>query len=212
MQVPNGFFLALEGIDGAGTTTQAARVASYLSERGYPVHTTAEPSAGPVGVLTRAALQSGELDDDTLALLFAADRIDHLRREIEPALGKGAIVISDRYLLSSLAYQASTLPLAWVQAINARARRPDASVLLRVDAEVAAARRTQRGGPRERFDDLTSQRQIALAYDAVFALPDVGNTYVVAGGEDIDDVTATLLALVDRLLAGRNAGQTREIP
>src|SRR5215471_2535238 len=113
----NGCFVVLEGLDGAGTTTQAERLASRLRQAGYAVLVTREPSDGPVGTVLRRALaggvalphRGGPLSDHTLALLFAADRMDHLCAEILPALGKGQIVLCDRYLLSSYAYQGATL-------------------------------------------------------------------------------------------------------
>src|SRR6185369_8913434 len=104
-------FVVLEGIDGSGTTTQLGRLQAYLERRGRAVHPTREPSTGPVGRLLREILlgqhrlPGGEPADGlAMALLFAADRRDHVRREIEPALGAGRDVVSDRYLLSSLAY------------------------------------------------------------------------------------------------------------
>jgi dTMP kinase len=207
--VREGFLLALEGIDGSGTTTQAARLQAHLEERGVVVCRTAEPSTGPVGKLIRAALADAQaLGDEALALLYAADRLDHLEREVAPALARGELVLTDRYLLSSLAYQSSYLPLAWVRQINARARLPDASVLLRTSPEVAADRRRQRGGDEERFDAMERQRRIAAAYERVFALGDVGATYAVDADRDLDTVTRSLVELIDELLAGR----AREVP
>jgi dTMP kinase len=199
--VATGFFVALEGIDGSGTTTQAAKLGDHLRLAGRVVHRTAEPSTGPVGRVIRKALASADtLGDEPLALLFAADRLDHLEREIVPALERGETVVSDRYLLSSLAYQGSSLPLEWVLSINGRARRPDASILLRVSAETAAGRRQKRGESPERFDELKRQRQIASAYERVFALSGVGATHVVDAGGEVDDVAAKLAQLVERLL------------
>src|SRR5262249_6124956 len=104
---PGGRFIVLEGIDGAGTTTQRERLAAWLRSLGRSVHPTAEPPSGPSRSLIRTVLNpaSGPFDKHAMALLFAADRRDHLHREVEPQLAAGAIVLSDRYLLSSLAYQ-----------------------------------------------------------------------------------------------------------
>src|SRR5688572_4731702 len=98
-----GRFIALEGLDGSGTTTQAARLADALGARGRTVVRTQEPSHGPIGRLVREALRSldAPLDPDALALLFAADRRDHVASEIEPALARGHDVVCDRYVMSS---------------------------------------------------------------------------------------------------------------
>src|SRR5713101_5144548 len=96
-----GRFIVLEGIDGAGTTTQAQLLSAELRRDGHLVLTTREPSDGPVGTLIRQALtgrlslpeRAGPLSDETLALLFAADRLDHLQAQILPALQRGEVVI-----------------------------------------------------------------------------------------------------------------------
>jgi len=156
----------LEGIDGAGTTTQAKLLAAWLQERGIPAHLTREPSDGPVGRLIREILcgKHAGVGGDTMALLFAADRMDHLSREILPALEKGVHVITDRYYHSSLAYQDVEADRGWVQELNRRARRPDVTFLLDVSAEEAARRRAEAGRMKERYDDLDLQRRIAENY------------------------------------------------
>lgn len=196
-----GFFLALEGIDGSGTTTQADRLTLRLRTQGFVVHRTAEPTSNPVGKLIRQAIIDATfLSDETIALLFAADRLDHWPREIEPTLSRGGVVISDRYLMSSLAYQASDLPLDWVAEINARAHPPHASVLLRVSAETAERRRAARGGKPERFDATERQRRIAAAYEAALSRPGVGEVHVIDGEQPMEAVGADLDALIDRLV------------
>jgi len=161
-----GRFLVLEGIDGSGTTTQVAHLAAALRAEGHSVWTTREPTDGPVGMLLRQALtrQLPGLSDATLALLFAADRMHHLATVVEPALAEGQVVISDRYVLSSLAYQGLQVPMAWVEGLNARARRPDLTLFLEVAPTVARLRRRGRGGPAELFDDDRLQIRIARAY------------------------------------------------
>src|SRR5216684_3788661 len=102
-----GCFIALEGLDGAGTSTQALRISAELRRQGHAVLVTSEPSDRPVGTLIRHALTRriglpqgrGPLSHSTLALLFAADRVDHLQACILPALERGAVVLCDRYLL-----------------------------------------------------------------------------------------------------------------
>src|SRR5262249_12921185 len=150
-------FIVLEGIDGSGTTTQLPRLQAHLEARGRPVHATREPSGGPVGrllreiLLGRHALPDGAPADGlAMALLFAADRRDHLRREIEPALAAGEDVVSDRYLMSSLAYQGEEAERAWVAELARGVRPADLTLLLDVPVEVAAQRRAAAGRATER--------------------------------------------------------------
>lgn len=178
MTRPRGRFVVLEGTDGSGTTTQVARLVQWLETFGIAALATREPSTGPVGQLLRCALEkrltrasgaNGTFDWTTLALLFAADRLDHLREEVIPALEAGMWVISDRYALSSLIYQPLTAPapesaLGWIRELNAQALRPDLVLVLDVDAETAEQRRRLRGGPEELFDHRSLQAQLAQAY------------------------------------------------
>jgi dTMP kinase len=203
--VAQSLLIALEGIDGSGTTSQGQRLVERLRAAGHTVHLNAEPSTGPVGLLIRDALgKRVPISDRVLAVLFAADRLDHLEREIEPHLDAGDLVLTDRYLLSSLAYQSTANPLDWVATLNDRARRPDASILLRVTPEVAAERRAIRGGPEELFDAAERQRAVAEAYDRVFTRSDVGPTSVIDADRDFEAVANDLWHGLQTLL-GKDA-------
>ncbi len=167
----------LEGLDGAGTTTQSRLLAERLRREGRRVHLTAEPSGGPVGALVRQVLRGrvvggGEgFDPSALALLFAADRLDHHAAEIAPRLAGGVDVISDRYTLSSLAYQSLTTgDAAWVERLNARAPAPDLTLFLRVRPAVAGRRRFAESGSRELYEVPAFQRRVARAYERSLAL------------------------------------------
>ena len=109
----------IEGLDGAGTTTQSRRLVEHLNAHGKPAHGTREPSDGPVGRLIREMLTGGhaiegeKLSQGTFGLLFAADRLDHMQREVEPKLAAGVTVISDRWYHSSLAYQGTGADRDW---------------------------------------------------------------------------------------------------
>ncbi len=167
-----GIFLALEGIDGVGTTTQSRLLCERLIAEGHRVHRTYEPSGGPIGTLLRQVLTGrlrtmggeGRVGPEVVAALFAADRLDHLESKILPRLAEGVHVVTDRYVLSSLAYQGVDCDLAWVQSINAQARPADLTLLLEISADEALKRRADRHGPDERFDALELQRKIAAAY------------------------------------------------
>jgi dTMP kinase len=161
---PKGLLVALEGIDGSGTTTQAKVLCESASRRLF----TFEPTDGAIGRLIRELLAGArKLPDPAIALLFAADRLDHIDRVVAPALAEGRVVISDRYLFSSLAYQSVRLDADWVERINSRAPAPDLTVYLRVEASVAAQRRQKRGGEPELYDALEFQRAVVARYDAL---------------------------------------------
>jgi dTMP kinase len=192
MRTSAGRFVVLEGIDGSGTTTQAARLAASLRAAGHAVVSTREPSDGPLGVVLRQALTRRlvGLSDQALALLFAADRLDHLASVVEPALAEGKVVVSDRYVLSSLAYQGMRLPLSWVETLNAAARPADLTLYLEVDPRTAARRRQGRGGAAELFDADEVQRAVARAYGRVVRKHARAQRVVRVDGRAAPDVVA----------------------
>ncbi len=161
----------IEGADGVGSTTQCAALVDGLRLAGRTAIMTAEPSKGPIGVVIRQLL-SGERPRTAihreLALLFAADRLDHIAREVEPNLAAGTDVVSDRYTLSSLVYQSLDLPLEWVRDLNRYAPRADCTILISVPPEESWARleaRLDTGAPREVFDQKTTQSRIHGEYE-----------------------------------------------
>jgi dTMP kinase len=201
-----GKFLVLEGIDGSGTTTQLDRAVAYVASLGYPTVATREPSAGPIGRLLREALlgqhrmaDGSALDGRSMAMLFAADRIDHLKREIEPQLDAGTTVISDRYLLSSLAYQVEEAERDWVIGLARGILRPDLTVLLDLPIEVAAKRREAAGRPIERYDADSYLAKVSANYRAL-ARQDP-SVVILDGAANKDEVTAALCRAMDPLFA-----------
>jgi dTMP kinase len=193
----SGKLIVLEGIDGAGTTTQLARVARHYGERVYATH---EPSDGPVGMLVRQILRGehAPFDHAALALLFAADRRDHLAREIEPRLADGMHVVTDRYLISSLVYQGRFIDADVVRAINRGMRPADLTLFIQVPANVAAGRRETRGAPDELFDPIELQRAVAAAYsEEAERLSAEQHVQVVDGTQPPDQVLARVVASID---------------
>ena len=135
---PAGLFIAFEGGEGVGKTTQARLIAIWLRDQGYDVVTTHEPGATKIGMRLRALVldtaHSG-MSAHSEALLYAADRAEHVAKVIDPALERGAVVITDRYIDSSLAYQGAGrgIPTADIARLNSWAtdgRTPDLTVLL----------------------------------------------------------------------------------
>lgn len=196
--------IVLEGLDGAGTTTQARRLADALAARGRIAHVTREPSDGPIGRLIREMLTGGHaipgasISQATFGLLFAADRLDHVQREVEPALAAGHVVISDRWYHSSLAYQGTGAERDWIRTLNGRARKPDLTVFLRVRAAVAAERRVAARRAQELFEDLPMQERVAAGYEAVLAeLAAAGEATTILDGEQpLDAVAEAIVAAV----------------
>ena len=170
-------FVVLEGLDGAGTTTQLELLSSKLTAEGIDHLCTREPTGRLVGRTIRQIL-SGRLlrsdgtpfDADTLALLFATDRLDHLTHLIEPALAHGKWVISDRYVHSSLAYQGMEVDREWVARINEQARAADLVIWLDLDPEACMERVAARGGERDIFETAEKLRLFAEGYAQSFAL------------------------------------------
>src|SRR5271165_4909251 len=169
-----GRLVVLEGIDGAGTTTHVARLADRLRSMRIPVRATREPSDGPVGTLVRQVLTGRMVVPGgrapgwaTMALLFAADRMDHVESEIEPFLDEGGVVLSDRYDASSLAYQSVSSgaeakdAVEWIRSLNRYVRRPDLTIVLDLQPEVAAERRVRRGDAAQLYEQNELQRELA---------------------------------------------------
>lgn len=164
-----GLFIAVEGMDGSGSTTQCKKLVAYLSEKKQQTFFTHEPSALETGLLLRKYLDSQRNDQKIvshafLGLLFAADRIFHYQNEILPKLEQGIWVVSDRYVLSSLVYQGMDLELEWLRSLNCKAPAADLTIIVDADDHVAAERRHLRRGKVEIFDDLASQSIIRRRY------------------------------------------------
>lgn len=198
-----GHFIVVEGIDGSGTTTQCSLLANRLTRRGLPVHTTREPSDGPIGVLIRQILIGRVVVPAThgtrppswatMAALFAADRLDHLEAEVIPNLNDGVSVICDRYDHSSVAYQTVSSGggaevSRWVLELNRRARRPDLTLILDVDAEVAATRRGLRSTSPELYEVTEMQAELAEFYEKIDGLFPADTIRHIDASHGVDEV------------------------
>lgn len=203
-----GLFVAFEGLDGAGTTTQAERAAEFVAaETDREPSLSAEPTDGPVGRQIRRCLE-GEIafEAHTLALLFAADRLHHLASEIEPALADGAVVLVDRYSLSSFAYQrADGADAGWLRTINERARAPDLTIYLDVPPAVCVERLAEDGRGADRFEREETLERVEAAYrEAIAAEREAGNEVRIVDGTGAkeavaNEVTAAIVAAIEAL-------------
>jgi len=203
-----GLLIAFEGLDGAGTTTQAELTKRKLAETTpRDAYLTKEPTDGPVGSQIRLGL-SGRLDFDpqTLALLFAADRMDHLTQDVVPKLEDGVDVVMDRYYLSSIAYQMTEPDVdeAWVEAINSQCRPPDLTVFLDVPPEVCLRRMEETRWNAELYE---TEDRLERVYDnyrsKIEELQAEGeDVRVIDGTESIEDVSAAIMDAVHDKLDG----------
>jgi dTMP kinase len=161
-----GAFICIEGLDGCGKTTQAKLLAKKL-RKSYKAVYTAEPSRGKIGTYIRKSYLYGEkrLSSVLEALLFAADRIEHLETEVIPALNEGRLVISDRYVYSSLAYQgAAGLSLDWIEKVNEHALQPDLAVFIDVNPETVMSRLKPKKSVMETLETQQKVREIYLKF------------------------------------------------
>jgi dTMP kinase len=204
-----GRFIVLEGIDGAGTTTQTARLVERLRGEApkSPARATREPSDGPIGSLVRQVLTGRIVIPGgrapgwaTMALLFAADRMDHVESEIEPILAAGGIVVSDRYDASSLAYQSVSSgrggekAVEWIRELNKHAPRPDLTIVIDLPSDLAAVRREVRGEPAQLYEQNEVQRALAEFYrDLARHMPN-DRVVIIDGNGSMDDVHARVYA------------------
>ena len=212
-----GLFVVVEGIDGSGSTTHSKLLAKAIKSRGPEVVLTCEPSTGPIGGLIRQVLQRRlfvpdatgprNFDWSTMALLFAADRMDHLDSTVAPALRSGAVVISDRYDLSSLAYQSVTAhsgpeSIPWIRELNAQALRPDVTIVIDVPAEVAEERRRTRGGVEEMFEARELQARLATVYLRAEELVPHDRVLHVHGTGEVQEVASRIFEAVISATSG----------
>jgi dTMP kinase len=193
-------FIVIEGLDGTGTTTLAGLLADALKARDQRVRLTAEPTDGPFGRLLRRHLSGAiTLDPATAALIFTADRQDHLMGLIRPALAAGRWVVSDRYMLSTLAYQgAEGVSPEAVLAASATFEAPDVTFVLDVP-ETERRRRMDGRGPTDRYEDPDLDPALRDSYArSVELLRSIGHRIeVLDASRSPEDVLAELLARLD---------------
>ena len=162
-----GFFICVEGLDGCGKTTQAKILVRKLRKIGYDAVYTAEPSRGKIGrFIKRYCLHGGKRVSSVVeALLFAADRYEHVETEIIPALKDGKVVVSDRYMYSSLAYQgASGLNLDWIRMINEHAVPPNLAIFIDVDPNTVIKRLKPKKSVMENLETQRKVREVYLKF------------------------------------------------
>lgn len=193
-----GAFIVIEGLDGSGKTTQAKLLAAKFRQSHHAVYTF-EPSQGRIGTFIRngCLYEDKRLHAEVEALLFAADRVEHVENEIKPALAEGCLVISDRYVYSSLAYQGSAgISQTWIETLNEYALKPDFAVFIDVSPETVLKRLERRKSVMETLGTQRCVREIYLKF------VEKGELIAIDGDKPEADVFKTLLAAVSKFLEG----------
>jgi dTMP kinase len=203
-----GKWIVFEGLDGAGTTTQTRCLVRRLKASlpaGISVFETSEPTRGPIGAVCRSALHSEfTLDPASLALLFTADRSDHLHRPegVLNRLKRGEWVVMDRYLYSTLAYQ-DGLDRDWLLALNEKFPRPNLAVFLDTPVEICLERLSGRAGERDLFETQESLRRIAESYRWVLEIEQTRSEFLILDGTDsIDALSKKIWGRVKEWIPG----------
>ncbi|NCO66548.1 MAG: dTMP kinase [Candidatus Aquicultor secundus] len=203
----NSLFITFEGIEGSGKSTQMTLLASYLSSRGYDVTTTREPGGTPIGEAIRAVLLNPdftEMDYRTEVLLYAADRAQHVAELVKPALARGSIVISDRYLDSTIAYQhyGRGLPLDFILEVNEQATegiKPDLTLLLTVPVEIGLKRATKTIADRIEREDVEFHERVEKGFQEL-AKREPERWRVIDGMSTVDEIHTLIIQAVEPLL------------
>lgn len=189
-------FIALEGIDGSGKSTQVKLLKEKLEGAGLKVYTTCEPTDSPIGKIIRDIF-SGRMEADhrTIAGLFVADRLDHLLNKkdgILKMLEEGYTVITDRYYLSSYAYQSPHMDLDWVikaNSLSANLLRPDLNVYIDISAEISVARIAKGRETTELYETLDNLQKVRTKYlEVIDLLKNQESVFIVNGDQEPKEI------------------------
>ncbi|MBK5272911.1 MAG: dTMP kinase [Bacteroidia bacterium] len=190
------YFIAFEGIDGSGKSTQVKSLTEKLNQSGYKVYSTFEPTDSPIGSLIKKIFKGQmEADHKTIAALFVADRLDHLLNKTNGLLKKmeeGFTVISDRYYFSSYAYHGTHMPMDWVIEANtlcADLLRPDLTVFIDVPADVCMQRLSTGRNMMELYESLDNLNKVREKYFESFdKLKHEENIFITDGNRSSDAI------------------------
>lgn len=198
-------FIVLEGLDGAGTTTQAAKLQAHCTRRGTPSFLTNEPTSGPIGTFIRRLLTGQERAPDgstyrpgenVMGLLFASDRLAH-SHVIDARLAAGEDVICDRYVFSSMAYQTldASVSVDWVIDVNDGCAVPDLTIFLSVPVEVCLQRLSMRKGAAAIYETRALLETIEKNYERLFPRYEAqfGRVVKLDGTHSVDAVHAAII-------------------
>ena len=192
-----GNFIAFEGIDGSGKSTQIGLLAERLKKEGVCCYTTMEPTNAPVGSLVRQVMTGRiRMDNKAIAALFAADRLDHLLNEVDGIASKveeGTTVLTDRYYFSSYAYHSVDVPMEWVIRANEQSAlilRPTVNLFIDVDPDTALERIARNRFHQELFEKKSRLVEVRENYKKAFDLLAGEEKYTVIDGNQSREAIA----------------------
>lgn len=204
----NNLFIALEGIDGSGKSTQTELLTEQLSAAGHKVYSTFEPTDNFIGTIIRNILKGEKkADDRTIAGLFVADRLHHLLNEtngIVKKLEEGYTVITDRYYFSSYAYHGTHMDIDWVIAANAMAAsilKPDVNIFIDIQPEAAIQRISKNRETVELYETLDNLKKVRTKYFESFEkLKGQENIFIADGNRSSAEIAVDIYNEVERML------------
>lgn len=206
-------FIAFEGIDGSGKSTQVKLLAEKLKEEGHKIYTTCEPTDSPIGSVIRNIFNHRiEADHRVIAGLFVADRLDHLLNKTNGILKKleeGFTVITDRYYFSSFAYQGVHMPLDWVieaNSLSTELLRPDINIYIDISPEVSTQRLKAGRNSIELYETIENLRNVKAKYMEAFEIFKLNeNVFVTDGNRSEEEIAGDIWRTVSGLLANANS-------
>ncbi len=206
-----GLFITFEGIDGSGKSTHVELLADYLKKQGKSVYATIEPTNGNIGKMIRKILRGEEsADHKTIAGLFVADRLDHILNKKNGLLKKindGCIVITDRFYLSSFAYQSVHAPLDWLihaNALSISLLKPDAHFFIDISPEISMKRIMKGRDSTELFENMENLKVVRANYFNVFKrLKNEENIIIIDGNQSKETIARQLIDNTCQLLKSK---------
>jgi dTMP kinase len=191
-------FIVFEGSDGSGLSTQAFALKKWLEKKKYEVYLTKEPTDGLIGSLIRGVLRKElKVDAKTLALLFAADRMFHINNTILPLLNEGVVVISDRYRLSSYAFQSLEVDIDWLRKINEKSITPDLTFIIDTPPRICIRRIRKQRFHIELYEEIEKLEKIREIYHEL--AKEETNTFLIDGNRPVESVSAEIFKKVNDL-------------